>query len=95
MGFEGYIQSLIVIFLILGFLLIVLWAVKKYGIRLGLAKMGTDKDLVLENHISLGPKRDACVVRYKNKKYILGVTDHQINLIAEIEDNNHEGGSNA
>jgi flagellar protein FliO/FliZ len=82
----GYYQSIIVIFVILGFLALVLFAVKKYGIKFGMNRLNQNKDFCLEDHISLGPKRDACIVRYKEKKFLLGVTDHRISLISVIED---------
>ena len=86
MEFGGYYQSLIVIFIILGFLGLVLWVVKKYGTKFGFNPMKKDKNLYLEDYIALGPKRNACVVVYKEQKFLLGVTDQNINLLSVIDD---------
>ena len=86
MEFGGYYQSLIVIFVILGFLGLFLWIVKKYGTRFGFNPMRQTRNLYLEDSIALGPKRDACVVRYNKKKFLLGVTDSRITLLSVIND---------
>lgn len=78
-------QSLIFIVVILGFLCLALWGIRTYGARLGFVRFRQGRDLVLEEHVSLGPKRDACVLRYKNRKYLLGVTDRHISLISAID----------
>lgn len=91
MEFGGYTQSLIIIFIILGFLALVLLVVKKYGARFGFNKPFKNKDLYLEDHIALGPKRNACVVVYKGQKFLLGVTDHRVSLLSVIEDSKNQG----
>lgn len=37
-------------------------------------------------HLPLGPNRSVCIVELAGRGYVLGVTDHQINLIREIDD---------
>ena len=91
MEFGGYTQSLIIIFIILGFLTIVLLVVKKYGARFGFNRSFKNKNLYLEDHIALGPKRNACVVVYKGKKFLLGVTDNNISLLSVLDDRENEG----
>ena len=91
MELGGYTQSLIIIFIILGFLALVLLVIKKYGTRFGFNKAFKNKDLYLEDHIALGPKRNACVVVYKEKKFLLGVTDNNISLLSVIDDRKFEG----
>ena len=81
----GYFQSLTVIFVILGFLGLVLWAVKRYGSRFGLSRFKSQRDLTLEAHLSLGPKRDVCVISYRGKKFLLGATDHGVTLLSAID----------
>ncbi|MCG8564150.1 MAG: flagellar biosynthetic protein FliO [Desulfobacterales bacterium] len=83
MALGGYLQSLVIIFSILGFLGMVLWLVKRYGLKLGVSS-GRGRDLTLEDRISLGPKREICMVRYKNRRFMVGSTDHHLSLIAEM-----------
>lgn len=82
---ASLLKSLLIIFSILGFLALALWAIKKYGGQFGLSRIQQNKNLVLEDQISLGPKRHACVVRFNSKKYLLGVTDHHISLLDVAE----------
>lgn len=37
-------------------------------------------------HLALGPNKSVCVVEIGGKVVLLGVTEHQVNLLAEIED---------
>ena len=82
---DSLYSSLAVIFSILGFLVLVLFGMKRYGTRLGLKRLDSNRTLILEDRISLGPKRDACVVRFREKSYLLGVTDHHISLLAAVD----------
>ncbi|MBI9089835.1 MAG: flagellar biosynthetic protein FliO [Desulfobacterium sp.] len=91
MELGGYFQSLTIIFVILGFLGLVLWGIKRYGARFGFNRFHQDRDLCLEDHISLGPKRDACVIRYKDKRFLLGVTDHGISLLSVLDNDKKQG----
>lgn len=40
----------------------------------------------LLEHLALGPNKSVCVVEIADKLLLLGVTDHQITLLGEIED---------
>ncbi|MDY0220924.1 MAG: flagellar biosynthetic protein FliO [Desulfobacterium sp.] len=82
----SYLQSLTVIFVILGFLILVLLGIKRYGVRFGLSSLKQHRELTIEAHLSLGPKRDVCVVRYKDKKFLLGATDSGITLLAVVDE---------
>ena len=37
-------------------------------------------------HLALGPNKSVCVVEIGGKVVLLGVTEHQVSLLAEIED---------
>jgi flagellar protein FliO/FliZ len=91
MEFGGYFQSLAVIFALLGFLGLVLWGVKRYGAKFGFNRFRQERDLSLEDHIPLGPKRDVCVVRYRDKRFLLGVTDQGISLLSALDDEKDQG----
>ena len=80
-----YFQSLVVIVSLLGLLLLMLWGVKKYGLKLGFHPGMKGRELKMEDHLSLGPKRDVCIVRYRNKHYMLGVTDQRVSLLSVLD----------
>ena len=40
----------------------------------------------------LGPRRGVAVVRFLNKRLVLGVTDHSINLLHEVDDDDDRDG---
>lgn len=40
----------------------------------------------LLEHLALGPNKSVCVVEMGGKVVLLGVTEHQISLLAEIDD---------
>ena len=40
----------------------------------------------LLEHLPLGPNKSVCVVEIADKVVVLGVTEHQISLLAEVED---------
>ncbi len=61
------------------------WLMKRYGPR---AMFGGPRGsmLKMEGHLALGPRRSVVVVRFLNKRLVLGVTDQSINLLHEAED---------
>lgn len=84
-GWAGYFQSLGVIFLLLGLIALALYLLKRFGPRsgMGLFKRG---ELQLEGQLAIGPKKSVVVVRFLNKRLVLGVTEAQINLLTEVDD---------
>lgn len=81
----GYFQAIGVLLLLLALLWGVVWLVRKYGKFNFLPQPGAlPRDaLRLEAQLPLGPKRSLVVVRFLNKRVLLGVTDHQITLLQE------------
>lgn len=73
-----------VLCLMLAFIFAGFWVLKRYGHRAGLGLL-TRNELKLEGHLSLGPKKQVVVVRFLNKRMVLGVTDTSINLLTEME----------
>ena len=71
------------LFLIVAVLLGGYWLLRRFGPRggLGLAR----GELKLEGQLSLGPKRHVVVVRFLNRRMVLGVTEQHINLLTEVE----------
>jgi flagellar protein FliO/FliZ len=84
-GWAGYFQSVGVIFLLLALIAAALFLLKRFGPRsgMGLFKRG---DLKLEGQLPLGPRKSVVVVRFLNKRLVLGVADSQINLLTEVDD---------
>jgi flagellar protein FliO/FliZ len=88
-GWAGYFEALAGVFLILAILVAGFWLVKRYGSRAGLRMFGRG-DLQLEGTLSLGAKRSVVVVRFLNKRLVLGVTDANINLLTELDDHDQD-----
>lgn len=79
-SWSSYFQALAILCLIIACLWAVLWYLKRRG---GLKVLGLG-DLVVENRLPLGPKKNLMVVRFLNKRLLLGVTDQQITLLTEL-----------
>ncbi|MDE5832839.1 MAG: flagellar biosynthetic protein FliO [Desulfovibrio sp.] len=84
-SWGGYIQALAILCLLLGGLWFLVWAVRKYGKFNFLPRPGSlPKDsLLMEAQMPLGPKKGLMVVRFMNKRLLLGVTENQISMLAE------------
>lgn len=93
-GFSwgGYFQAIGVLFLLLAVLWGATWAIRKYGKFNFLPKPGGfPRDaLRMEAQLPLGPRKGVVVVRFLNKRLLLGVTDHQITLLTESADDHDE-----
>lgn len=70
--------------LLLSVLFLALYLLKRFGPRAGIGVFGRG-DLKLEGQLALGPRRSVVVVRYLNKRLVLGVTETSINLLTEME----------
>ena len=68
--------------LILGLIFLAFALLKRYGLAARLQGRTTSA-LRIEERIALGPRKQLVVVRFLNKLLVLGVTDANINLIAE------------
>jgi flagellar protein FliO/FliZ len=83
-SWSGYFQALAILFLVIALLWAGVWFLKKRG---GIQKLGIlTKDLRVESRMALGPKKALIVVRFLNKRLLLGVTDQQITLLTELTD---------
>ncbi|MFW5735206.1 MAG: flagellar biosynthetic protein FliO [Oceanidesulfovibrio sp.] len=84
-GWSGYFQALGAIFLIIAVLAGGFFLLKRFGPRAvggGVFGRGT---LQLEAQLPLGPRKSIAVVRFLNKRLVLGVTDSNITLLTETE----------
>ena len=74
-------------FLLLALLWFAVWALKKRNAFPG--RPGFSKNTFkVESSLPLGSRRALMVVRFANSRYLLGVTDQQINLIKELNQEN-------
>ena len=80
-SWGSYFQALAFLFLIVAILFATLWFLKRKG---GLKLLTRQGDLTVENRLLLGPKKSLLVVRFLNKRLLLGVTDQQITMLTEL-----------
>jgi flagellar protein FliO/FliZ len=69
--------------LLLALLLLGLALLKRYGLAAKLQGGGSGAALRIEERMMLGPRKQLVVVRFLNRRLLLGITDTGINLIAE------------
>ena len=89
-SWSGYIQALGILLLLLAAIWIILWLLKRYGRFNFLPRPGAmpKNALYMEAQLPLGPRKGLMVVRFLNKRLLIGVTDHQISLLAEEKTEN-------
>lgn len=86
-GWGNYFQAIGVLLLVLGILYMGVWTLKRLGKLRGFGSKLARDGLTVEGQFHLGPKKTLVVVRFLNKRLLLGVTDHHINLLTEMEAN--------
>ena len=79
----AYLVSLFAVFAVV--LVMAYFAARFIGGRFNAARMSASGGRVLEN-LPLGPNRSVCTVEMAGRVFLLGVTDHNINLLGEITD---------
>jgi flagellar protein FliO/FliZ len=86
-SWSGYFYAIGALCLILGALWGVLWLMRRSGKFRFMPSYNTfPRDaLRIEAQIPLGPRRGLMVVRFLNKRLLLGLSDQQINLLSEAE----------
>lgn len=92
-SWSGYFMAIGALLLVLGLLWLVVWALRKRGALPGMARLGRNSFKV-EASLPLGPKKNLVLVRFLNSRFLLGVTDHQITLIKEVEGQDAHGKPN-
>ncbi|MDR2502794.1 MAG: flagellar biosynthetic protein FliO [Deltaproteobacteria bacterium] len=84
---SGYFSGLSFLFVLLA----LLWFGARFLRRQGALRLfGQTPGLEVESRLSLGPKKNLLVLRYRDKRLLLGLTEHHISLLdssfAEDED---------
>ena len=87
----GYAQAVGILFLLVALLWLVVWLVRRFGKFNFLPRPGAlpKGALVMEAQLPLGPRKGLMVVRFLNRRLLLGVTDQHITLLTE-EQAQHE-----
>lgn len=95
-SWSGYFQAIGILCLLLAALWFAVWCIRRYGKFNFLPRPGSlPKDsLIMEAQMPLGPKKGLMVVRFLNKRLLLGVTEHQISLISEEKAENERPAKN-
>lgn len=93
-SWSGYLQALGVMCVLLGALWFAVWAIRRYGKFNFLPRPGSlpRNSLVMEAQMPLGPRKGLMVVRFMNRRLLLGVTEHQISLLLEEKAQNEQAG---
>jgi len=84
MTFLDIIKAIIPLVLIVGMLYGVLFFIKKYGISFKGKKNGSVAINVLSSQMIM-PKKYISVVKVDDKLLVLGVSDHSISLLKELD----------
>lgn len=89
-SWGGYFQAIGALCLLLAALWAAVWLIRRYGKFNFIPRPGSlPRDaLVMEAQLPLGPKRGLMVVRFLNKRLLLGVTEHRISLLTEEKADN-------
>lgn len=84
-SWSGYAQAVGILFLLLAALWLAVWLLRRYGRFNFLPRPGAlpRGSLVMEAQLPLGPRKGLMVVRFLNKRLLLGLTDQQITLLSE------------
>jgi flagellar protein FliO/FliZ len=83
LSWKGYFEALAILcFLLFGFFSL-LWLLKRFS-RGGLRFGAGGPDLRVESRLALGPKKWVMVVRYLDKRLLLGVTEQNITLLTAM-----------
>ena len=79
-SWTGYFMGIALMFIMLGLLWFGARLMKQKG---GLRFFGAVPGFNVESRLALGPRKHILVVRYRGKRLLLGVTEHNINLLSE------------
>jgi len=84
MSFFDIIKAVIPLIIMIGLLYGVLYFVKKYSMPYGGKKLKSVKINVLSTQ-AIMPKKYLSIVQVQGKVLLIGVSDHSINLIKELD----------
>ena len=84
-SWSGYLEAVGILFFMLALLWLLVWLVRRFGRFNFLPRPGAlpRGALVMEAQMPLGPRKGLMVVRFLDRRLLLGVTDQQITLLSE------------
>ncbi len=82
LSWSSYFEALAILCFALALLWAILWMIKRHG-KPGLFS-GSASAMRIESRLALGPKKWIIVVRYLDRRLVLGLTDDNISLLTEI-----------
>ena len=86
-SWGGYFEAVGILLLLLGALWLVVWYLKRKGALPGLSQGNLPRGaLRVEGALAVGPRKGLLVVRFFDRLLLLGMTDHQITLLTEMDD---------
>ncbi len=93
-SWSGYLQALGVMCVLLAALWFAVWAIRRYGKFNFLPRPGSlpRDSLIMEAQLPLGPRKGLMVVRFMNRRLLLGVTEQKISLLVEDKVQNEQAG---
>lgn len=83
LSWSGYFEALAILCFILAMLWAALWLIRRLGGGKGFFTSSTPS-LRVESRLALGPKKWILVVRYLDRRLLVGVTDEHISLLTEL-----------
>ncbi len=88
-SWQGYFTAIGTLLILLAVLWGLVWAMRKSGRFNFMPRPGMfpRSGLCMEAQLPLGPRKGLVVVRFLDKRLLLGVTDQGITLLQEIKDN--------
>lgn len=83
---DIYINTFGSLLFVLALIVIIAWAARRFLFdKLGVANKTQGRMFVVQN-LPLGSRRHVSLIEVDGKRYLLGVTDHQVNLIKALDD---------
>jgi flagellar protein FliO/FliZ len=82
-SWSGYFEALALIC----FLLALLWLLTRFLVKRGGAPglLASGRGLYVESRLSLGPKKWIILLRCLDRRLLIGVTDHAVTVLTEVE----------
>jgi len=85
-SWVGYVQAIAAMVLVLLVLWGVVWLLRRSGRFPGMPRATLPKgSLFVEGQLNIAPRKGLVVVRFLNKRLLLGVTEQQICMLTELE----------
>jgi flagellar protein FliO/FliZ len=78
---SGILDMAMGLMAVLGVIVVLAWLAKRFNV----SGMSISQSLKLQSVLSLGTKEKVVIVNVEGRRFLLGVTPHQINVLSELE----------